>query len=112
MPRNMSFSLTTAQIRNRAKTVTRRNGWWFLKPGEIVNAVEKAMGLKKGEKIKLICQIRIVSAWAEPLNAITGDDVEKEGFPDWTPQDFIEMYSKHNHCLDIDPVNRIEFEYV
>jgi hypothetical protein len=111
MPRNMSFSLTTAQIRNRTKTVTRRNEWWFLKPGEIVNAFEKAMGLKKGEK-KRICQIRIVSAWAEPLNAITRDNVEKERFPNWTPQDFIKMYSKHNHSLDIDPVNRIEFEYV
>ena len=108
----MSFALTIDQIRNRAKTVTRRNGWWFLKSGDVVNAVEKAMGLRRGEKIKRICQIRIVSTWAEPLNAITGDDVEKEGFPGWTPQDFIEMYSKHNRCLDIDPVNRIEFEYV
>jgi hypothetical protein len=108
----MSFSLTTNQVRNQTKTVTRRNGWWFLKPGEIINAVEKAMGLKKGEKIRLICQIRIVSTWAEPLNAITGDDVEKEGFPNRTPEEFIRMYSKHNRCLDIDPVNRIEFEYV
>jgi hypothetical protein len=112
MPRNMSFSLTTGQIRNRTKTVTRRNGWWFLKSGDIVNAVEKAMGLKKGEKIKRICQIRIVSAWTEPLNAITGDDVKKEGFPHWTPEEFMRMYSKHNRCLDIDSVNRIEFEYV
>ena len=77
MPRNMSFSLTTGQIRNRTKTVTRRNGWWFLKSGDIVNVVEKAMGSKKGEKIKRICQIRIISTWAEPLSAITGDDVEK-----------------------------------
>jgi hypothetical protein len=112
MPRNMSFSLTTDQIRNRTKTVTRRNGWGFLKSGDIVNAVEKAMDLKKGEKIKLICQIRIISTWVEPLSAITGDDVEKEGFSDWTPEEFVAMYSKHNRCLDIDPVNRIEFEYV
>lgn len=58
MPRNMSFSITTDQVRNREKNVTRRNGWWFLKSGDIVNAVEKTMGLKKGEKIKRICQIR------------------------------------------------------
>ena len=45
MPRNMSFMLTTEQVRNKTKTVTRRLGWWFLKPGEIVNAVEKGMGL-------------------------------------------------------------------
>ena len=77
-----------------------------------MNAVEKAMGLKKGKKIKRICQIRIISTWPEPLSAIAGDDVEKEGFSDWTPEEFVAMYSKHNRCLDIDPVNRIEFEYV
>jgi len=27
MPRNMSFMLTTEQIKNRTKTVTRRLGW-------------------------------------------------------------------------------------
>lgn len=112
MPRNMSFSLTTEQVKNRIKEVTRRNGWWFLKPGDVVNAVEKAMGLKKGEKIKRICQLRIVSTRAEPLNVITDDDVEREGFPDWTRWDFIKMYAKYNRCLDDDPVNRIQFEYL
>ena len=47
MPRNMSFAMTTEQIRARTKTVTRRFGWWFLKAGDQVWAVEKAMGLKK-----------------------------------------------------------------
>ena len=41
MPRNMSFMITKEQVRNRTKTVTRRLGWAFLKPGDIVNAVEK-----------------------------------------------------------------------
>jgi len=49
--RNMSFAMTTKQVRNQTKTVTRRFGWWFLKAGDIVQPVEKAMGLKKGEKI-------------------------------------------------------------
>lgn len=40
MPRNMSFALTTSQIRDRSKTVTRRFGWWFLVPGDQVWAVE------------------------------------------------------------------------
>lgn len=43
MPRNMSFALTTDQVKDRVKTVTRRNGWWFLKPGDIVNAVKKGV---------------------------------------------------------------------
>ena len=108
----MSFSLTTEQVKNRTKDVTRRNGWWFLKPGDVVNAVEKAMGLKKGEKITRICQIRIISTRPEPLNVITDDEVAREGFPDWTRSDFIKMYAKHNRCLDDDSVNRIQFEYL
>lgn len=112
MPRNMSFAITTDQIRKKIKTVTRRNGWWFLKPGEVVNAVEKGMGLKKGEKIKRICQIRIISTKTEPLNAITEDDVRREGFIDWTVRDFVDMYAAHNNCMEFDEVNRIEFEYI
>lgn len=71
MPRNMSFAMTTGQFKARTKTVTRRFGWWFLKPGDVVRGVEKAMGLKKGEKVKALSLIRIVAARPEPLNAIT-----------------------------------------
>jgi hypothetical protein len=108
----MSFALTTEQMRRGEKTVTRRNGWWFIRPGEIVNAVEKSMGLKKGEKIKRIGRIRIVSTRPEPLNAITEADVAKEGFAGWTRSQFIEMYSRHNRCADDHEVNRIEFEHL
>jgi hypothetical protein len=48
IPHNMSFSLTTQQARDKTKDVTRRLGWWFLEPGDIVQQVEKARGLKKG----------------------------------------------------------------
>lgn len=112
MPRNMSFSITTDQVRNKTKFVTRRLGWWFLKPGDIVNTVEKAMGLKKGEKIKRINQIRIVSTRGEPLHDITVEDVTKEGFPWWTIRDFVEMFCEHNKCEPSERVNRIEFEYL
>lgn len=50
MPRNMSFALTMKQINDRSKTITRRLGWWFLKVGDEVNAVNKVMGFKKGER--------------------------------------------------------------
>lgn len=52
--------LTTDQVRNRTKTVTRRLGWKFLQPGDIVNAVKKGMGLKKGEKVEVLGQIKVV----------------------------------------------------
>jgi hypothetical protein len=112
MPRNMSFALTTQQARNRTKTVTRRLGWWFLRPGDIIQQVLKSMGLKKGEKVEKIHLIRILNTWPEPLSVITHDEVRREGFPDMTPSDFIDMFCKHNNCQPDAIVNRIEFEYL
>ena len=113
MPRNMSFALTPEQIKNRTKTVTRRFGWWFLKPGDEICAVEKSMGLKKGEKIKRLAMIRVVSVRVEPLNLITRDDCIKEGFPEYTPETFVDMLQNHygNRIKPNKNVNRIEFEY-
>lgn len=112
MPRNMSFALTTEQFKARTKTVTRRFGWWFLKPGDVVRGVEKAMGLKPGEKIKPLGMIRIVATRQEPLNAITMDDVTREGFPGWTPEQFVKMLQEHYDCEPDATVNRIQYEYV
>jgi len=112
MPRNMSFAMTTEQFRARTKTVTRRFGWWFLNPGDVVCGVEKAMGLKKGEQIVKLGLIEIVSTWREPLYAITYDDCVKEGFPDKTPDQFVAMLQKHYGCSLAEPVNRIEFIYL
>ncbi|MCG2758957.1 MAG: hypothetical protein L6263_11055 [Desulfobacteraceae bacterium] len=104
MPRNMSFMLTTDQVRNKTKTVTRRTGWSFLKSGDIVNAVEKGMGLKKGEKVKRICQIRIKSIYSEALFRITKEECIKEGFPEMLPDDFIDMFCHHNKVWAMCPV--------
>lgn len=112
MPRNMSFALTLDQMRAKEKDVTRRFGWWFLKPGDQVWAVEKAMGLKKGEGVKRIGLIEIVSVREEPLNAITHDDCAREGFPDFYPADFVGMLTSHYGCEDTKPVNRIEFRHL
>jgi hypothetical protein len=122
MPRNMSFSITTEQMRNRTKTVTRRLGWKFLKPGDVVNAVEKAMGLKPGEKIQRICQIRILSNKPEALRLmLVREDYGRrettlEGYPAGTekhdPDLFIEMFCKAMKCKPSTMVNRIEFEYI
>lgn len=112
MPRNMSFWLTTYQVRQRIKRVTRRLGWEFLKPGHIVWAVVKAQGLKKGERITRICLIRIVSTRWEPLNIIDQKECELEGFPEMTPDEFVEMFCRANKCEPDTCVNRIEFEYL
>ena len=110
--RNMSFSMTTEQIRNRTKTVTRRFGWWFLKPGDRVMAVEKCMGLEKGEKVKRICPIEIISAEPEALMKITKADCIKEGFPKMAPTQFMRMFIQHNGGFTWSYINRIEFKYL
>ena len=109
----MSFMATTKQVKARTKTVTRRNGWLFLKKGDTVMACEKCQGLKKGEKIQRIAPLRIVSVTREPLGAITKEDCIKEGFPDMMPQEFIKLYTKINRGTNSDTmVTRIEFEYI
>jgi len=112
MPRNMSFAMTTDQFRDRSKDVTRRFGWWFLTPGDQVMGVEKSMGLKKGEKINRLGLIEIVSTGPEPLNAITPADVRREGFPNWTPEQFITMLVNYYKVDPAETVNRIEFRHV
>lgn len=114
MPRAMSFALTTQQIRDRSKTVTRRLGWQKLKPGDLIVAVEKVQGLKKGDKLKKIGLLRCLQNDAVPLNgpSLTAEDVEREGFPGGDPIDFAAMFCRNMKCDQDVMVQRIEFEYV
>lgn len=109
----MSFALTTTQVLDRTKTVTRRLGWETLKPGTLLQAVEKGQGLKKGERVRKLAVIRVVDIRRERLDAITGEDVVREGFPKLSPRSFVLMFcDTHRKCMSITPVTRIEFEYV
>lgn len=116
--RNISFALTTEQIRNRTKTVTRRTGWKDLKPGTILCAVVKGMGLKKGEQVERLCMIRVVDVRRERLDCMTRSDgygaaeVAKEGFPGKSPRWFVDFFVASHGCNAADEVTRIEFEYV
>jgi hypothetical protein len=107
----MSFAMTTRQMRDRTKTVTRRPGWDFLTPGDQVCAVEKSRGLMLGQKVKRIGVIRVISTRREPLDAITQEDVVREGFPDLNPEEFIAVYCSCNGGDGSQSVNRIEFEH-
>lgn len=110
--RRMSFALTKEQILNQTKTVTRRNGWKNLKPGDLIQPVEKCMGLQKGEKQVLLgCPVKILNVSFEPIWQIDDEDLEKEGFPDMHDFEFIEMYCDANRCKGDTIVTRIEFEY-
>lgn len=116
---NISFSMTTPQFIAGEKDVTRRFGWWKLKPGDRLQAVEKAMGLKKGEKMVKLAVIEIVSARAEPLNRMAlepeygAEEMRREGFPFGMrdPAEFVRRMTPAGK-RDNEPVNRIEFKII
>lgn len=118
--RNMSFMLTTEQIVNRSKTVTRRVGWTDLKAGTVLRAVRKGMGLKKAEKVEELAIIRVVDVRRESLMRLIidpdygSDECRREGFPDMDPSNFTRMFRRTQGLIGnlAAEVTRIEFEYV
>ena len=101
----MSFVMTIKQFKSQSKTVTHRFKWGELKEGDVMQIVmkpsKKPLGL-----------IRIISIRKQQLNEITQKDVIKEGFPNWTPEQFMENLINHYNISPNLLVNRIEFEYL
>lgn len=108
--RRMSFALTERQLLAGTKTVTRRLGWRWLRAGDELLAVRKCMGLRKGEKQEPLARIRVTSVRQERLDAITPDDVEREGFAELGVTGFVAMFCRATKCGPEDEVTRIEFE--
>jgi hypothetical protein len=111
--RNISFSETTPQVKNRIKTQTRRLGWLKAKRGDVLMSCEKCQGIKKGELVRLGA-IRLTNVRREPLNHITQADCVAEGFPDWTPAEFVKFFCEFNG-KGVTPetmVTVLEFEYI
>lgn len=116
MPRNISFSMTTPQFIDGSKDVTRRLGWWNSKEGDVLMAVEKAMGLKKGETMIKLGLIELVSARIEPLNAMCvepygSEELRREGYPFGCtdPREFVRMLAEKSKVPEDEPVMRLEF---
>lgn len=105
----MSFALTEAQLLDGSKDVTRRIGWRDLKGGQQVLAVRKAMGLRKGERQVVFGPVRVKAVSFERLDAITADEVRREGFPNETPESFVAFFCRANGCQPDREVTRIEF---
>lgn len=61
MPRLMSVAFTEEAVVSRRKTVTRRKGWTFLKPGDRLTLCRKVMGRKKGEPLVRLAEVEVVS---------------------------------------------------
>lgn len=117
--RNMSFAITTDQVYQQTKDVTRRLGWQQLRPGEIFQPVKKCMGLRPGEKIERIGPpVRLLDLKREPLSRLLAypnngrTETRREGFPDMTPGEFIAMFcNTHRACTPNTEVSRIVFSY-
>jgi len=121
--RNMSFALTTGQVIDGSKTVTRRLGWLHLKVGDQLRPVRKCMGLRPGEKLEVLRDpVTVISIRREKLREML-DDLEYgfqecilEGFGEherymW-PSEFVEMFcGTHKGCTPETVVTRIEFGY-
>jgi len=116
MPKMMSFALTTTAMYLGRKYVTRRTGWNFAKPDDVYTAVEKAQGLKKGQHVKKIGDIRIVTTEKTNLGALIVDkpygyrEVILEGFSGMTPSEFCDLFQEHNSKITYHTkINRIQF---
>lgn len=124
MPRLISFSLTTKQVRESTpekpiKDVTRRLGWKNVRVGERMIGCEKVMGRRAGEPLVKIREIEVVSVRREKLRAMQDDlnygfaECKREGFPEMTPRGFVNFFCQsHKGCTPETTVTRIEFKYV
>lgn len=117
MARMISFSMTTPQFLDGTKDVTRRIGWLALKAGDLLMAVEKAMGLGKGGKVKRLGLIRVTNIRREPLNEMCANlaygakEVIREGFPQMNETEFVLFFCDgHKGCKPDSVITRIEFE--
>jgi len=122
MSRLMSVAFTEQAVVERRKTVTRRKGWLFLKPGDRLTLVRKAMGRKKGEPLVRLAEVEVVSAEREYLHRLLGfgvaprypvQEMVREGFPGMDPREFVHRYFVAAQGMrESDRVTRIEWRYL
>jgi hypothetical protein len=119
----MSVAFTEAAVVARRKTVTRRKGWLFLKPGDRLTLCRKVMGRKKGEPLVRIAEVEVVSVRRESLAALCDLDhrdneyataeMVREGFPGMDPGGFVLRYFTAAQGIGpADDVTRIEWRYL
>ena len=125
----MSVSMTADAVIERRKTVTRRKGWTFLKPGDRLTLCRKVMGRKPGEPLERLAEVEVVSVAREPLWELTRRDyattyppaptayasreVAREGFPGMDPAEFVQRFFQVAQRMSpMDEVTRIEWRYL
>jgi hypothetical protein len=119
----MSVAFTEQAVRDRTKTVTRRKGWLFAKPGDRITLCRKVMGRRKGEPLERIVDVEIVSVRREALSLLTATaygipvyglrEVRLEGFEGMRPGAFVQQFFIDAQGMKPeDLVTRIEWRYL
>jgi len=129
MPRLMSVSRTVAGVVERRKTVTRRLGWTFLRPGDRLTLCRKVQGrfdYRTGvlEPLDRLAEVEVVSVRREPLTAITDEEIARECVPrvnfelvyvetNQPPADeWVRWFCEAMGCQPTTTVTRIEWKYL
>lgn len=130
MSRLMSVSITEGAVREQRKTVTRRLGWRFLRPGDRLTLCRKVMGRKPGEPLVRLAEVEVISVRRESLFSMTDEDVAREGVPlaypdgrarfdEWwedtglpTATAWITWFAWEMGCYPETEVTRIEWRYL
>lgn len=113
MTRRMSVSLTLDAVRARQKTVTRRHPdtWPNLRAGDPLALIEKGMGLPKGARQVVVCEVEIVSNRVEPLGLVDRAELVAEGFPDADPLEWRRWWAKsHGYPVPVNPALEYDIE--
>ncbi len=83
-----------------------------MKPGDQLQLVPKVMGFERGARIdKSGPVVTVVSVRRERLDAITQEDCAREGFPEYTPEQFIQMFCRAFKVTPSANITRIEWKY-
>lgn len=112
----MSCALTVKPVLDRVKTVTRRhiNTWSRVSVGDHLILVAQSRGLARGQTQQVLAEVEVIDVRVEELDAITDEEVAREGFPDWNAVGFAKFW-RATHGVPEDAgvlVRRIEWVYV
>ncbi len=117
MSRLMSVAFTEQAVVERRKTVTRRKGWTFLKPGDTLTLCRKVQGRRRSdgtvEPIVRLAEVEVLDVRRERLSPVDADgELAAEGCPDMSATEFIGRYFEPQGIHALDLVTRIEWRYL
>ena len=120
MSRRMSCALTIDAVRDRSKTVTRRHvdTWQNLKPGDRLTLIEKGMGLPKGARQVVLCEVEVVHVRIERLESIYPEiaGTAREGLGHMPTHEFVRFWADSHGYKTWAPhevmCRRIEWRYL